>query len=57
MLIASVEEQLRSCPHGEHHLERAQHMAGLGLGGLKTMGPAKIMVGAARVKLIFFAAS
>lgn len=54
---SGTEEQLRSCPGAEHLLEGAQHMAGLGLEGLKSMGPAKIMVGAAKVILILFAAS
>lgn len=54
---SGTEEQLRSCHGAERLLEGAQHMAGLGLGGLKTTGPAKITVEAAKVILILFAAS
>lgn len=54
---SGTEEQLRSHPGAEHLLEGAQHVAGLDLGGLKPTGPAKIVVGAAKVILILFAAS
>lgn len=54
---SGTEEQLRRRHGAKRLLEGAQHLAGLGLGGLKTTGPAKITVEAAKVILILFAAS